>query len=58
VGQVLHASFLGTEMQYTVASPIGELFVRQAEVRRPLPVGGSVSIRFADHGLAIVGGKA
>lgn len=57
VGQVLHASFLGTEMQYTVASPLGELFVRQPEVRRPLPVGGSVSIRFADQGLAIVGGK-
>lgn len=58
VGQVMHASFLGTEMHYTLASPLGELFVRQSEVRRPLPVGGSVSIRFADHGLAIVGGKA
>jgi iron(III) transport system ATP-binding protein len=58
VGQVLHASFLGTEMQYTLASPLGELFVRQSEVRRPLPVGGSVSIRFADQGLAIVGGQA
>jgi iron(III) transport system ATP-binding protein len=58
VGQVLHAAFLGTEMQYTLSSPIGELFVRQAEVREPLPVGGSVGIRFADHGVAIVGACA
>ncbi|HET7792692.1 MAG TPA: TOBE domain-containing protein, partial [Rhizobacter sp.] len=58
VGQVLTAAFLGTEMQYSLASPLGELFVRQAEVRKPLPVGGSVAIRFADHGVSIVGGQA
>jgi iron(III) transport system ATP-binding protein len=58
VGQVMHASFLGTEMQYTLASPLGELFVRRAEVRDPLPVGSNVAIRFADHGLAIVGAAA
>jgi iron(III) transport system ATP-binding protein len=58
VGQVMHASFLGTEMQYTLASPLGELFVRRAEVRQPLPVGSSVAIRFAGHGVAIVGAGA
>jgi iron(III) transport system ATP-binding protein len=58
VGRVLHAAFLGTEMQYTVASPLGELFVRQAEVLKPLPVGGAVAIRFAGHGVSIVGGRA
>ncbi|WIT14163.1 ABC transporter ATP-binding protein [Paucibacter sediminis] len=58
VGAVLHAAFLGTEMQYTLASPLGELFVRQAEVRRPLAVGSSVAIDFADHGLCVVGGQA
>jgi iron(III) transport system ATP-binding protein len=58
VGQVLHAAFLGTEMQYTVATPLGELFVRQAEVRQPLPVGGSVAVRFAGFGVSIVGGQA
>lgn len=58
VGQVLHASFLGTEMQYTLASPLGELFVRQSDVRRPLAVGASVGIDFADQGVCIVGGQA
>jgi iron(III) transport system ATP-binding protein len=58
VGRVVHAAFLGTEMQYTVASPLGELFVRQAEVLTPLPVGGAVAIRFPGHGVSIVGGCA
>nr|WP_316641887.1 ABC transporter ATP-binding protein [uncultured Roseateles sp.] len=58
VGQVLHAAFLGTEMQYTLASPLGELFVRQSDVRLPLAVGASVGIGFADQGVCIVGGRA
>lgn len=56
VGQVRHAAFLGTEMQYVVDSPVGELFARQADVQRPLAVGASVGIAFADHGVCIVGG--
>ena len=58
VGRVLHAAFLGTEMQYTVESPLGELFVRQTDVRQPLAVGSAVGMAFADHGLCIVGGAA
>ncbi|MEO8120359.1 MAG: ABC transporter ATP-binding protein [Rhodoferax sp.] len=58
VGQVRHAAFLGTEMQYAVASPLGALFVRQSDVQRPLAVGADVGIRFADHGVCIVGGRA
>jgi iron(III) transport system ATP-binding protein len=58
VGEVAHASYLGTEMHYTVASPLGALFVRQRDVARPLPVGGAVRIGFADQGLAIVGAAA
>ena len=58
VGQVRHAAFLGTEMQYAVESPLGELFVRQTDVQQPLVVGSSVGIGFADHGVCIVGGRA
>lgn len=57
-GQVLHAAFLGTEMHYTLATPVGELFVRQGDVLRPLGIGSSVAIDFADHGVCIVGGQA
>ena len=57
-GHVLHAAFLGTEMQYTLATPLGELFVRQSDVLRPLSVGCSVAIGFADQGVCIVGGRA
>ena len=58
VGQVRHAAFLGTEMQYAVESPLGELFVRQTDMHQPLAVGSSVGIRFAQHGVCIVGGQA
>jgi iron(III) transport system ATP-binding protein len=58
VGELQHAAFLGTEMHYTVASPVGELFVRSPEVQRPLAVGSAVAIGFAEHGLALVGAAA
>ncbi len=58
VGQVRHAAFLGTEMQYAVDSPLGELFVRQTDMQHPLAVGRSVDIRFASQGVCLVGGAA
>ena len=54
-GEIVYASFLGTEMQYTLKTPLGELFVRSSEVTAPHPLGSKVGIGFADHGLAIVG---
>ena len=54
-GEVVYASFLGTEMQYTLRTPLGELFVRSDEVADPYPLGSRVGIGFADRGLAIVG---
>ena len=57
-GEIVYASFLGTEMQYTLQTPLGELFVRSNEVFHTHPLGSRVGIGFADHGLAIVGGVA
>jgi iron(III) transport system ATP-binding protein len=54
-GEIVYASFLGTEMQYTLHTPLGELFVRSNEVFNNHPLGSRVGIGFADHGIAIVG---
>jgi iron(III) transport system ATP-binding protein len=54
-GEVVYASFLGTEMQYTLNTPLGELFVRSSDVFATHPLGSRVGIGFAEHGLAIVG---
>jgi len=42
-------------MEYTVESPVGELFVVDPRVARPLPVGAAVAITFDDHGVTVVG---
>ena len=57
-GEVVHAAFLGTEMQYTLHTALGELFVRSNDVFNTHPLGSRVGIGFADHGLAIVGEAA
>lgn len=57
-GEVMHAAFLGTEMQYTLHTALGELFVRSSDVFNPHRLGSRVGIGFAEHGLAIVGQAA
>ena len=42
-------------MQYTLHTPLGELFVRSSDVFNTHPLGSRVGIGFADHGIAIVG---
>ena len=54
-GTVLKAAYLGSHMEYTVDSAIGELFVLDPRVANPLPVGARVTISFDDHGVAVVG---
>ena len=54
-GTVLKAAYLGSHMEYTVDSDIGELFVLDPRVANPLPVGARVTISFDDHGVAVVG---
>ena len=41
-------------MEYSVTTELGELFVVDRNVMRPLPVGGSVWVDLADHGVTVV----
>ena len=42
-GKVGKAAYLGTHMEYTVATPIGQLFVVDRDVSRPIRAGAEVS---------------
>jgi iron(III) transport system ATP-binding protein len=53
-GRIAKAAYLGTHMEYTVASPLGELFVVDRNVARPLSVADEVWIRLADHGVTVI----
>jgi len=57
-GTILKATYLGSHMEYTVGSAIGELFVVDGGVAAPLSVGVRVSIGFDDHGVTVVGRDA
>jgi hypothetical protein len=41
-------------MEYTVSTPVGELFVVDRAVARPVPAGTSVWVAFEDHGVTVV----
>jgi len=53
-GVVRKAAYLGTHMEYTVEAPIGQLFVVDRDVARPIAAGTEVAIRLSDHGVALV----
>jgi iron(III) transport system ATP-binding protein len=56
-GQVKKASYLGTQVEYEVESPIGELFVVQYGRKEPIQPGTPVAITFAvQRGVAIIPG--
>jgi iron(III) transport system ATP-binding protein len=53
-GMVKKAAYLGTHMEYTVEAPIGQLFVVDRDVGRPIAAGTDVAIKLSDHGVALV----
>jgi iron(III) transport system ATP-binding protein len=53
-GTILKAAYLGTHMEYTVTSDLGDLFVVDRDVSRPLAVGSGVSLRLADRGVTVI----
>jgi iron(III) transport system ATP-binding protein len=55
-GKVTKAAYLGTHMEYTVATPVGEQFVVDRAVMRPLAIGAAVWVGLADHGVTVVPG--
>ena len=53
-GTLVRASYLGSHVEYTLATPLGELFVVDHEVDRALAVGAPVRVGLADHGIALL----
>jgi iron(III) transport system ATP-binding protein len=53
-GEVLKATYLGSHMEYTVGTPLGELFVVDPHVDRTLPPGAAVSVLPGTRGLTLV----
>jgi iron(III) transport system ATP-binding protein len=53
-GEIVKAAYLGSHLEYRVASAIGELFVVSADVTAPRAVGALVSLRIAASGVAVI----
>jgi iron(III) transport system ATP-binding protein len=53
-GQIAKAAYLGTHMEYTVSTSVGELFVVDRSVSRPVPAGTPVWVAFEEHGVTVV----
>jgi iron(III) transport system ATP-binding protein len=53
-GSIAKAAYLGTHMEYTVATGLGDLFVVDRAVTRPVPVGSPVWLTLADHGVTVI----
>ena len=51
---VRKAAYLGGLIEYTLESPIGELFVISIAVDHPLAVGTDVGVAFARHGVVVI----
>jgi iron(III) transport system ATP-binding protein len=53
-GKVIAAAYLGTRVEYRLATAIGELFAVDRDVARPLAPGFAVSVRFASTGITVI----
>ncbi|UCH74276.1 MAG: ABC transporter ATP-binding protein, partial [Rhodospirillales bacterium] len=53
-GTVTKAIYLGSRIEYLVGSPLGELFAVDSRVETPIAAGSAVSIRLAEHGVALI----
>jgi iron(III) transport system ATP-binding protein len=54
-GTVVKAAYLGSHLEYTVASPLGELFVVDRALHQPLAADTPVRLVLGDHGVTLVG---
>jgi iron(III) transport system ATP-binding protein len=53
-GRIVKVAYLGTHMEYSVTTSIGDLFVVDRQVMRPLPRDTEVWIDLADHGVTVI----
>jgi len=51
---VLKATYLGSHMEYTLGTPLGELFVIEPEIDRPAKVGDKVAVHLTNRGVTLV----
>jgi iron(III) transport system ATP-binding protein len=54
--RVIKQTYVGSVMEYTLGSPLGDIFVVSPDVKQPLSPGAPVSLYLADHGVSIVTG--
>jgi iron(III) transport system ATP-binding protein len=54
VGTVRKAAYLGSVMEYTLDTSLGEIFAVSSAVDAPLAAGTRVGVRFAPHGVAVI----
>jgi iron(III) transport system ATP-binding protein len=55
-GTIAKSSYLGTHMEYSIDTTVGQLFVICPKVERPLPVGEKVTLLLAPRGVMVVAG--
>ena len=55
-GNVLKATYLGSHIEYTVESSLGELFVVTSQIEAPVAPGSTVTITLAERGVTLVRG--
>ncbi len=52
--RLIKRTYLGSVMEYTFATTLGEIFVVSPDVRTPLAPGAPVSLTLAGHGVSVV----
>ncbi|MCP4494423.1 MAG: ABC transporter ATP-binding protein [Gammaproteobacteria bacterium] len=52
--KVIKATYLGSHMEYTLDSAVGELFMVEPDVSHPTAIGSTIALRLRDHGIALV----
>jgi iron(III) transport system ATP-binding protein len=52
--RLVKRTYLGSIMEYTFASALGDIFVVSPDVQQPLVPGAPVSLHLADHGVSVV----
>jgi len=53
-GTVKQAAYLGSRMEYSIATPLGDLFVTGPSAGKPLSPGATVALTLADHGISLI----
>jgi iron(III) transport system ATP-binding protein len=57
-GRIVKAAYLGSHMEYTVATAGADRFAIDRNVQTPFTAGTMVHVSFADHGVSLVPGTA